>query len=85
MKTNKLLEMLAGLFNRSNNEQSIAEAELKEALQLIKKKQKELRARLKETTDPDERKELQEKITILHTQRSKGIDKLRNPNQPPTV
>lgn len=81
MKTKTLLEKLTTLFNRQNNEEKIAEQELKEALLLIKKKQKELRARLEEATDPEERKELQEKITILHAQRSKGIDKLRNPDQ----
>lgn len=85
MRTKKLLEMLTALFSRANTEQEQAQAELKEALQLIKKKQKELRLRLQKAEDPEERKELQEKISILHAQRSKGIDKLRNPDQPPTV
>lgn len=85
MKTKTLLEKLTTLFNRSNGEEQTAQQELKEALLLIKKKQKELRARLEEATAPEERQELQEKISILHAQRSKGIDKLRNPNQPPSM
>ncbi|MFY9180492.1 MAG: hypothetical protein WAO12_12045 [Venatoribacter sp.] len=80
MKMNKLISKLNHVFNKRAQQQLQDRLELQEALLLIKKKQKELKACLEECTDPEERKALQEKITILQAQRGKGIGKLRNPD-----
>ena len=82
MKTSKIVSLFNQLFNGQNEEQDAERIELKEALQLIKNKQKELKALLECTENSEERKELQEKISILQAQRSKGIDRLRNPPAP---
>lgn len=79
MKKSKLFKKLHNLFSAKARENRQQRQELQDSLQLIKKKQKELKALLQDCHDPDERKALQEKISILQAQRGKGINKLRNP------
>ncbi|MFY9178525.1 MAG: hypothetical protein WAO12_01960 [Venatoribacter sp.] len=80
MKTKKLMKKLSLLFNRQERKALKQRHELKDALAKIKCKQKELEQQLECCQDAEAKKELEDKISILETQRRKGLDKLRNPN-----
>lgn len=79
MKKNKLFSRLTRLFNKRKDQQR---QELQASLLLLKQKQKQLKEQLEHCCTPEERQALQEKISILQAQRFKGINKLRQPDEP---
>lgn len=78
MKTKKLIKKIALLFSRKKRREEKQRKELQDALQNLKRKQKELDTQLEHCHDPIKRQELLEKINILKAQRGKGLDKLRH-------
>ena len=50
---------------------------LKEVLKKLKKHEKGLHKELKDTSDPEERTNLESEIALTHAQRKKGIEKLK--------
>lgn len=80
MKPKQFLKKLSLLFNQKHLEAEQRRQSLKAALKQLKEKHKALKAELEASSSEEERQQLAEKIGILETQRRKGIDKLRNPD-----
>lgn len=80
MISKKLFKKLGLFFSRKKFEAQQQRLELQTTLKQLKAKQKSLKAELEDNSNDEERQQLAEKITILETQRRKGIEKLRNPN-----
>ncbi len=80
MISKKLFKKLGLFFDSKKLEAQQQRQELQDALRQLKNKQKLLKAELEDNSNEEERQQLEEKITILETQRRKGIDKLRNPD-----
>ena len=81
MISKKLFKKLGLFFSRKKFEAQQQRLELQTTLKQLKAKQKSLKAELEDNSNDEERQQLAEKITILETQRRKGIEKLRNPNE----
>lgn len=77
MKFAKLVKKLNALFSTHQREQERQRQELQAALKKLKHKQHELNEALQHCHDAAERQELEEKISILATQRRKGLERLR--------
>ncbi|MCD8522694.1 MAG: hypothetical protein LRY66_16715 [Saccharospirillaceae bacterium] len=77
MKFSRLVKKLNALFNRKQRHKQRQRKELAAALNKLKEKQHELKDRLKNCDSELERAELEEKISILATQRRKGLHMLR--------
>ncbi len=78
MKAKKLIKKIALLFSRAKRREEKQRKELQDALQHLKRKQKELDLLLEQCHDSVKRQELLEKINILKAQRGKGLEKLRH-------
>lgn len=77
MRTKTLTEKFNLLFSQEKRLQAAELQELRDTLKQLKAKQKELQSELKECPEEALKIELTEKISILATQRRKGINKLR--------
>lgn len=77
MKFSKLVKTLNALFNSGQRHKRRQREELAAALIKLKHKQHELKENLHQCDSELERAELEEKISILATQRRKGLDMLR--------
>jgi len=77
MKFSRLVKKLNALFNQQQRHQQRQRKELAAALNKLKHKQHELKAKLQNCDSELERAELEEKISILSTQRRKGLEMLR--------
>lgn len=80
MNSKKLFKKLGLFFSRKKQAIEQQRLELQATLKQLKAKQKALRAELEDIDNDEERQQLEEKISILETQRRKGIDRLRNPD-----
>lgn len=80
MISKKLFKKLGLFFSRKKFEAEQQRKQLQDALKQLKAKHKSLKAELEDISNEEERQQLEEKITILETQRRKGIEKLRNPD-----
>jgi hypothetical protein len=81
VKTRKLIDRIRALFNEDlRNSHKIQQA-LHEVLEKLRKKEKKLCALLEAEQDADKRERLQMKIDLVHSQRKKGIDKLKQVQQ----
>lgn len=81
MKFAKLMDRINALFNAEQRERSRRRSELKVMLKKIRHKQHELEQQLADCNSELERTSLEEKISILNTQRSKGLELLKDMNQ----
>lgn len=77
MKTKKLIQRLKALFDRGVAENREAQNALREVLEQLKKKERKLQAELEHAQDPKRRTELERKIALVHSQRSKGLQLLK--------
>ena len=80
MNSKKLFKKLGLFFSRKQQALEQQRLELQATLKQLKAKQKALRVELEELDNEEVRQQIEEKISILETQRRKGIDKLRNPD-----
>ena len=77
MKTKKLLSRLAEFLDRDRRAQ-LAEADsIKEVLRKLKNKEQHLKEQLKEENDAKELQALEVKLAVVHAQRKKGEQLLR--------
>ncbi|AGA33696.1 hypothetical protein TVNIR_2036 [Thioalkalivibrio nitratireducens DSM 14787] len=77
MKTRKLLERLGHFLDKDWAEQRAELESIQEVLQKLEEKETRLRAKLEAHPDPDERQEIQAKLEVVHAQRQKGLDRVR--------
>jgi len=77
MKTRKLLHRIKAFFNRGAAESRSAQRALREVLEQLKRKEHKLRAALEREANSKQRDVLERKIRLVHSQRSKGLQLLK--------
>ena len=77
MKTRKLLKMLANFMDKDRTSQRDELATIREVLKKLKAKEHKLREKLKADPDDDERREIEDKLSVVHAQRTKGLERVR--------
>jgi CHAD domain-containing protein len=77
MKTRTLLEKLGHFLGQDKASQREEMKSIREILKKLKSKEKHLREELDKEADPDERRELQAKLDVVHAQRLKGLDRVK--------
>lgn len=77
MKTRKLLEKLAHFMDKDRNAQTEELATIREVLKKLKKKEHKLREKLEANPGEEERAELQGKLDVVHAQRIKGLERVK--------
>jgi predicted nucleic acid-binding Zn-ribbon protein len=77
MKTKKLLEKLANFMNKDRAAQSEELVCIRAVLKKLKTKERRLREKLDAASDEDERRELEGKLQVVHAQRQKGLERVR--------
>lgn len=77
MKTRKLLKKLAHFMERDRPTQSEELAKIREVLEKLKAKEHHLREKREATSDDDERGEVEDKLKVVHAQRIKGLERVR--------
>lgn len=82
MKTRKLIDRIRALFNEDLRSSHNTQQALLEVLEKLRRKEKKLCAQLESEQDAEKRKRLQLKIDLVHSQRKKGIDKLKQVQHP---
>jgi hypothetical protein len=80
MKTKKLLSRLAEFFDADRRAQLSQLDTIREVLKNLKHKEHKLKEELEQETDPAERKKLETKLNVCHTQRKKGLAFLKELN-----
>jgi hypothetical protein len=78
MKTPKLLEKVEKILHAKEAKQRQHAKCFKEILHKLKKRQKDLKEKLKDTSNEKERKRIKRDLAIIHTQRKKGIQALKD-------
>ena len=73
MNKRKLLQKLQNLMDRSSDARDKDLKKLHKVVKELKHKQKSLKYRLEETSDPLERARLQKDIEVIELQRRKGV------------
>jgi predicted nucleic acid-binding Zn-ribbon protein len=77
MKTKKLLEKLANFMDKDRATQSEELLCIRAVLKKLKTKERRLREKLEAAPDEDERRELEGKLQVVHAQRQKGLERVR--------
>lgn len=77
MKTKKLLETLANFMNKDRATQSEELLCIRAVLKKLKTKERRLREKLEAAPDEDERREVEGKLQVVHAQRQKGLERVR--------
>ncbi len=77
MKTKKLIAMVKGFFDDDQRNSDKKHQALKEVLEKLRQKEKSFISRLDQTQDEDERERLEKKISLIHSQRKKGLKLLK--------
>ncbi|OMH30310.1 hypothetical protein [Motiliproteus sp. MSK22-1] len=78
MKTKKLLSKIRAFFDSDLRDVQRQTDSLREVLDKLKKKETVLKSRLENEHDPKARKKLEKKISLVHSQRKKGLDLLKS-------
>ncbi|MEH6579929.1 MAG: hypothetical protein V7731_22985 [Amphritea sp.] len=81
MKTRRLIDKLKHFFDADLRAQQEQRESLKEVLDKLKSKEHELKDRLEREKNPEERERLEKKITLVHTQRKKGVALLKEDSE----
>mgnify|MGYP001206782354 CR=1 FL=1 len=81
MKTRQLIDKLKHFFDADRRARQEQRVSLKEVLDKLKAKERELKERLTHEVNPDEKKKLEKKIALVHTQRKKGVALLKEDNE----
>ncbi len=77
MKTRKLLEKLHLLFDADLRAKQRKREALKEVLAELKHKERKWQERLDGEQDPERRREIEKKVALIHSQRTKGLALLK--------
>lgn len=77
MKTKKLLAKLADFMNKDRVAQREELAHIREVLKKLKKKEQQLHEKLDENPGDEERRELMGKLEVVHAQRVKGVERVK--------
>ncbi len=77
MKTRTLLEKLGHFLGQDKASQREEMKSIREVLKKLKDKEKHLREELDRDLDQDERHEVQAKLDVVHAQRLKGLDRVK--------
>jgi len=77
MKTKKLLAKLADFMNKDRVAQREELERTREVLKKLKKKEMQLREKLEADPDEEERRELTGKLDVVHAQRIKGVERVK--------
>lgn len=77
MKTRTLLEKLGHFLGQDKASQHEEMKSIREVLKKLKDKEKRLREELDKDLDQDERREVQAKLDVVHAQRLKGLDRVK--------
>ena len=77
MKTRLLLEKLGHFLGQDKVSQRQEMKSIREVLKKLKNKEKHLREELDKDLDHDERHEIQTKLRVVHAQRLKGLDRVK--------
>ena len=78
MKTPKLLKKVERILDEDKAKQRDHAKCFKEILHKLKKREKGLKEKLKDTRNHKDRKRIQRDLAIIHTQRKKGIQALKD-------
>jgi hypothetical protein len=77
MKTKKLLAKLAHFMDKDRNVETEELATIREVLKKLKTKEHKLREKLEADPGEEERAELQGKLDVVHAQRIKGLERVK--------
>jgi hypothetical protein len=77
MKLKNILERIADLTSAERDKQLEQYKQLKKLLKELRKKRNELEEKISSTDDEKIRKELEDKLKIIDTQRYKGLELLK--------
>jgi len=77
MKTKKLLAKLADFMNKDRVAQREELERIRELLKKLKKKEQQLREKLEADPDEEECRELMGKLDVVHAQRIKGVERVK--------
>jgi len=78
MKTKKLLQRIKAFFSQGVADSRDSQRALREVLEQLKRKERMLRTALDREVNGKRRAELERKIALVHSQRSKGLQLLRD-------
>lgn len=77
MKTRKLLKRLTAFLDADKSAQRAEIESIRKVLKKLKEKERGLREKLDEATEPEERKAIAAKLAIIYAQRRKGLERVR--------
>lgn len=77
MKTKKLLAKLTDFMNKDQTTQREELEHIRKVLKKLKKKEQDLREELATELNEDERRELEGKLDVVHAQRIKGVERVK--------
>jgi hypothetical protein len=77
MKTKTLLEKLANFLNKDRAAQREELEHIREVLKKLKKKEQKLREKLDADPNDEERAEIMGKLDVVHAQRIKGVERVK--------
>ncbi|HEY5716923.1 MAG TPA: hypothetical protein VIS52_00395 [Motiliproteus sp.] len=78
MKTKTLLHLIKAFFIPGVADSRESQRALREVLEKLKNKERKLKAQLERESNHKHREELERKIRLVHTQRSKGLQLLKD-------
>ncbi|WP_210396532.1 hypothetical protein [Motiliproteus sediminis] len=81
MKTRKLLARIRAFFDQGAADSRESQQALREVLEKLKRKERKLRHNLDLERNPEKRSQLEQKILLVHSQRSKGLQLLKEENE----
>jgi hypothetical protein len=77
MKTKTLLGKLADFMNKDRAAQREELEHIREVLKKLKKKEQKLREKLEASADDEDRREIEGKLEVVHAQRTKGVERVK--------
>lgn len=77
MKLGKLLKKIESFLAADQDTQAAERKAIRTRLKQLKEKERELRARLKQSTDNEERTQLSTRLDVVYAQRKKGVERVK--------
>lgn len=77
MSKHKLLKKLQKLFDAEARMKHVRQCEIRHILKRLKEKERKLAEKLEKTDDPEKSDLLRQELSIIYTQRKKGIEMLK--------
>ncbi|AKH20293.1 hypothetical protein [Sedimenticola thiotaurini] len=81
MKGKKLLEKLADYLSLDQRNQRKKREKIREVLKQLREKEHQLKARIEREQDEEKRLQLTRELDIMHAQRTKGVEMLKQLQQ----